>query len=250
MSTMNKNVDMHLDNVIDEISPSDEMFQGNREHYFDVGQSALRCIKLAIMSAGKEFKDINTILDLPCGYGRIMRMLKAAFPNAQITGSDLLREGVDFCARVFGSIPLLSDKDIKNVVPKNKYDLIWCGSLLTHLNSNQWPEFLSFFSDVLNPNGILVFTTHGRTVVDSIRNNNCDYGIEDNEKLSLMVKDFSRIGFGFSLYFHSNDYGISLSSPSYVLKLLEKYNKLRILTYLEKGWDNHQDVIACIKNTN
>ena len=138
------------------------MFQGNKGHFFHVGQSAMQCIKLAILASGKEFTAITKILDLPCGYGRVMRMLKSAFPEARLTGCDLLHDGVDFCAQVFGATPLYSDKSIENVEPKGKFDLIWCGSFLTHLDAVRWPKFIEFFNEVLEPGGILIFTTHGR----------------------------------------------------------------------------------------
>jgi len=233
--------------VVDDISPKDEMFLGNKEHFFQVGQSALQCIKLAILASGRDISDITKILDLPCGYGRVMRMMSLAFPEAKLTGCDLLHDGVDFCAQMFGANKLYSDKRIKNVETNEKFDLIWCGSLLTHLDSGQWEEFFNFFNEALAPGGILVFTTHGRYVANLMRSNKCNYGIDNNDKLAKVVDDYRLKGFGYSNYPNSDEYGISVSSPSFVLDLLEQQSGLRILTYLEKGWDNHQDVIACIK---
>jgi len=48
-------------NVIREISPNDSMYV-TEEHYFSVGHSALKCIKLAMLAAGKE--DFKNILDM------------------------------------------------------------------------------------------------------------------------------------------------------------------------------------------
>jgi SAM-dependent methyltransferase len=247
MSELRDLFDQRISDVIQDISPNDEMYLGNKEHYVHVGQSAIQCIKLAILASGRDFSDIKEILDLPCGYGRVSRMLKVEFPDAQLTGCDLLRDGVEYCKQLFGVKPLYSDKDIKNVKTDEKFDLIWCGSLLTHLNSDRWPAFIDFFNDALDPKGILVFTTHGRYVADLMRSKKCNYGIDDIAKLMKIVQDFDALGFGYANYPHSDEYGISASSPSYVLSLIEKQFGLRILTYLEKGWDDHQDVIACIK---
>ena len=41
----------------------------------------------------------ESILDFGCGFGRVLRMLKAAYPEARLTAADVKREGVDFCAR-------------------------------------------------------------------------------------------------------------------------------------------------------
>src|SRR4029453_9635557 len=83
------------DGLIEEISPNDGMFVGNRIHYFAVAQGALECIRVALLAAGKQ--DVRSILDLPCGHGRVLRKLKAEFPDAALTGCDIERDGVDFC---------------------------------------------------------------------------------------------------------------------------------------------------------
>ncbi len=233
--------------VIQEISPNDQMFVFGKEHYFHVGESALQCIKIAVLAAGKDFTDIKNILDLPCGHGRVLRMLKVAFPDARITACDLDRDAVDFCARVFGALPVYSEERPDDMQIKDKFDLIWCGSLLTHLNHDRWSEFLNFFNSVLNQGGIIVFTTHGRFSADMIRNGSYTYGL-DSIRLKTLLNDYDLTGFGYSDYSHSKNYGISLSSPSYVLSLLEKISDFHFLIYNEQGWDEHQDVISCIKD--
>ena len=93
--------------IIADISPRDTMYTaGWEQHYASVGQSALQAIRLAMLAVGKvHFKKI---LDLPCGHGRIQRVLRAAFPDAEITACDLDFDGVDFCVQTFGAIPLYS----------------------------------------------------------------------------------------------------------------------------------------------
>lgn len=245
---LKKLFDKNIGDIIQEISELDDMYQGNKEHYFHVGYSALQCIEYAILLANKELTDIRKILDFPCGYGRVLRALKAALPVAQITACDLERNGVDFCERVFGVNPVYSDKNLENVIINELFDLIWVGSLFTHIDRDQWPIFLNFFNEKLNPGGILIFTTQGRYSASLLRNGQSTYGLENPDKINSLLYGFDNNGFGFSSYFHSVDYGISLASPSFVLKILEKRQNLRILMNLEKGWDNHQDVYACVKN--
>ena len=246
---MNHSLDRNkiLSNVVQEISEFDDMYQGNKEHYYQVGESALKCIELAYISANKEFSELQKILDFPCGYGRVLRVLNAAFPTADITACDLVHEGVDFCKDVLGAIPVYSDKNLDNIVLPSTYDLIWVGSLLTHLDSEQWPKFINFFSKSLNSGGILVFTTQGRWSAAKLRNGTSTYGLENASKINNLLSNYDKQGFGFSSYFHSDDYGISLSSPSFVIRMLEQRHDLGIIMSLERGWDNHQDVFACIK---
>lgn len=234
-------------NLIQKISPDDGMYQAeNKEHYFNVGRSALKNIKLAVLAADKHFTDIRNILDMPSGYGRVLRYLKAFFQEAQITACDIEQDAVDFCCRVFNVRTVYSKKRPSDINIMDRFDLIWCGSLLTHLNLDRWPEFLDFFCSVLNSRGILVFTTHGRYCAERIRSGDFTYGLGDSE-LRVLLADYYRTGFGYVNYSNADEYGISLSSPSHVLKLIEKYHDFKLLLYNEKGWDNHHDVIACIK---
>src|SRR6476620_8602013 len=93
-------------NVIRTISPDEEMPIQDIEIYFSAGRSAVACINLAMHAAQKSASDVTRILDLPCGHGRILRYLKAAFPEAEITACDIRRDAVDFCASTFGAVPV------------------------------------------------------------------------------------------------------------------------------------------------
>src|SRR4051794_896860 len=61
--------------VIGTIAPGDGMYLGNNGDYLRAGYSALGCIRLALLMAGKS--DAMNILDMACGHGRVLRMLRA-----------------------------------------------------------------------------------------------------------------------------------------------------------------------------
>ena len=69
--------------VIREISPNDGMFRGNLTHYFGVGESAVKVIQNAMKVANKTVSDVKKILDFPSGYGRVLRSIRANFPDSQ-----------------------------------------------------------------------------------------------------------------------------------------------------------------------
>ncbi len=237
-------IDCQADSIIEEISPADTMFTGDKTHYFKVGESALHCIQTALAIAQKD--RVETIFDLPCGHGRVMRFLRRAFPDANITGCDLDTDGVDFCAKTFDAKPLYSNPNPDLIQPDTQFDLIWCGSLLTHLQADLCVGFLRLFDRALQPGGIAIFTTHGRLSVDWIRQKSYIYGLNPDE-LPQLLADYDRDGFGYLDYPNVQQYGISLSSPSWVCSQLEQFPKLRILSYTERLWDHHQDVVACMR---
>lgn len=127
------------DQVIRAISPNDEMFNAwgrDEASYHAVGRAGLDCVLRALDAAGKPMEEVHRVLDLPCGHGRVLRYLRAAFPEAEITACDLLRDGVDYCAATFGAVPVHSHEDpVRIPLERNAFDLIWVGSLLTHLDA-------------------------------------------------------------------------------------------------------------------
>jgi SAM-dependent methyltransferase len=240
--------------VIDEsavgkhISPADFSAVGGREeHYFRVGRSAVECIQKALDIASISPHRIKRILDLPCGHGRVLRYLKAAFPEAEITACDLLRDGVDFCSSIFGATALYSCDEPEDIpLEPGSFDLIWVGSLYTHLDAPLWPRFLAVLRNSLCPGGLLVFTTHGRNAYQRVIGGTT-YGIS-YWRVTLLAYRYERTGFSYTKYPGSESYyGLSLSHPAWVTHQLTAVGGLRLVSLSEESWDQHQDVFACIR---
>ena len=222
------------------ISPNDHMWLTGPQWYFDIGLSAIECITRALATA---HVTPGSILDFPCGHGRVCRMLRAAYPAAQLTVCDLDRDGVDFCAQQFAAEPVYSANDLQTIAVGRQFDLIWCGSLFTHLDRDRWPEFLGFFADRLSADGVLVFTTHGRQPIQWMLDGFFDYGLSREEQQRLMHA-YARDGFGFVS--PSNQiFGLSLSSLAFVCTQLERWSSLKLIGMHEAGWAGHQDVFSC-----
>ena len=235
-----------IEKALRDISPNDEMYSGDKRHYFSVGKSALEAVELALLAAKRSKSSIRRILDMPCGHGRVLRYLKAAFPQAQITACDLVRDAVDYCAFAFGAKPIYSEQQPKRIKLEGGYDLIWCGSLLTHLDENGSADFLRFFNSILSENGVLIFTLHGISCVYAVREGYVSYNLSEVEKKNLN-KEFARRGYWYISYPDRKNYGISFTAPSWVAKQFLQLPDFRLLTYTEMGWDNHQDVVSCIR---
>jgi SAM-dependent methyltransferase len=229
---------------IRDIAPEDGMEMSTPEVYYRFGLAALAYIRLALQVAGAV--QPRNILDLPSGYGRVLRMLKAAFPDADVTACDIDRAAVDFCAETFDAIPAYSTEDVTNLRLEGDYDLIWCGSLLTHLGAEGWRRFLPWFEGHLREGGVLVFTSHGRLIADEVRSGQRRFTVRD---LSSLVAAYERDGFGYEPYLDlERDNGISLSSPAWVCRELERCPSLELLMYTERGWNGRQDAVTCVRH--
>ena len=216
------------------------MYEYNPNLYFRAGPEALRCIRLAML-AGK-VDSIGSVLDFASGGGRVLRTLVAAFPEAQFTASDMYPEGVQFCAEKLGATGVISDEDPAQVNVGGPFDLIWCGSLLTHVNRERLLGFVSMFESVLAPGGLAVFTVYGRRIVQELRDGVNTLDLEPDD-IPRILRDYEQDGFGFS---KSSTGGDTLVSRSWACARLDEFPSFDLLLYLEHGWLG-QDVIAVIK---
>ena len=224
------------------ISPTDTM---NDEHYLSAGRSAVDCILKALSATS--ITSVNRVLDLPCGHGRVLRHLVALFPDAQIDASDLEKDGVAFCEKTFGVRGIVSDPDLTKAPLRGGYDLIWVGSLFTHLRRDITQRWLAHLASLLSDKGIVIATTHGRWcehIYETVR-----YISED--KWMKIVSECRASGYGYASYsrqeshhFMDHDYGVSMALPSATINDIENISGVRIYGYMERGWGDHQDVVV------
>ena len=256
--------------IIQTIAPDDEMWLGGPDWYFTVGESTVPAILRAL--AMGSLQNVETILDLPCGHGREARHLCAAFPEASFTFCDLNRAGVDFCTKTFGGRGVYSVPDLTQVRLPGPFDVIWVGSLFTHLDQRCTDEWMKFLCECLGDNGVLVATFHGRWSIEVQRT----HGLIDNARWRRILRDFERTGYGyadygavlsgsgkiidfarqcaqlpgilarrfFGLFERAPGWGMSLSKPEKIIEIAGNIPGVRILSYSERGWADNHDVLA------
>jgi SAM-dependent methyltransferase len=224
------------------ISPNDHMWITSPQWYFDIGLSAIECIRRSLAAV---HLTPASILDFPCGHGRVCRMLRTEYPGAYLAAGDLDPDGVDFCVAQFGAEPIYSREDIREVTLPRAFDLIWCGSLFTHLDCDRWHDFLGFFVNHLAPDGVLVFTTHGRQPIQWMKEGFFDYGLSAEEQRAW-IEQYARHGFGFQSP-GNQAFGLSLSSPAFVCAQIERWPSLKLVGLHEAAWAGHHDVVSCMK---
>jgi SAM-dependent methyltransferase len=223
------------------------MFVGsNIDHYLSVGRSALQSVRIALELAGAPGP--KRILDLPSGYGRVLRMLRYQYPDAEIAACDIDVDAIQFCAQEFGAIPIPGKEECTQTPLRGGYDLIWCGSLLTHFNAEKIKCVLRLFADHLSTGGVLVATTHGRRPIELYRGGVLKYfGPDEDHLFEEVIRQYKDTGFGYNNYSHTSTYGVSLSTPAWIARELEALPELHLLIYQEAGWSDHQDIVACLK---
>ncbi len=212
------------------------MFDGSDDHYLSVGQSAAQVIQRALHGR----PDPHRILDLPCGHGRVTRVLRALYPASAITVCDIDRSAVDFAARHFDALGVYSQEDFRALDLAELYDMIWVGSLITHLPEQQTRRFFDFAARHLAEDGTLIITSHGGLVAQRLLKWN--YGLTD-EAVRGLLADSWLCGYGYRSYPGGEGYGISLVRRAWFYDLFAA-GPLCLDSYEEQGWDRHQDVMV------
>jgi SAM-dependent methyltransferase len=227
------------------VADRDTMYLDGDAHYLSVGLSALAIIDAALGGA-----EPRNILDLPSGFGRVTRVLRARFPRAAITASDLDPAAINFCAARFGACAALSVRDFTRLRLRERYDLIWVGSLITHLPPPQTRAFFAAMARHMTPRSTLIVSSHGPSTVPRLRQQG--YGFTTKVAGDL-IAEFERTGFGYRDYAGSEreiqasltneNYGISVIDPSWLRESLPGCG-LRMDAYHEQRWDDHHDIVV------
>jgi SAM-dependent methyltransferase len=228
--------------VDDTISPTETM---NGQEYWILGQCAIEVIALACASA--KVRNVERVLDLPCGHGRILRHLVNLFPGAEYHACDLDRRGVDFCSSTFGAVPIYSNEDLTAVEFPCTYDVIWIGSLFTHTSRQVTRRMIAHLVHWLSPQGIIVATLHGRWS-EHVH----ELGpFIDSANWREILAEYDRCGYGYRNYpqgkshdYIEGSYGVSLTKPHAILQDTEATPGVRVHLYRERGWGDNHDVVA------
>jgi SAM-dependent methyltransferase len=223
------------------ISINDDMFQGDSQAYFRIGLESLEIIERnSIISNGWDYRKV--ILVLPSGHGRELRFIKARYPKARIVACDIEEDAVEFCKKVLNCEPLLSNMDFKLLQIPLNCDVIWVGSLITHLSSQRTESLVSKLWSSLKPGGTLFFSSHGQYVAD-ILNEGPNYGLEE-ESSKLLLKNYYGSGYGYANYPGRENYGISVITEKWIRNFVSSLKPICEMSFLPREWDQHQDVIC------
>jgi SAM-dependent methyltransferase len=229
------------------IHPNDFMFDHASPEevasYAERAGNVVANIEDSLAVGGRRYDDIERWLDFGCGYGRVIRFLVEHVPPDRIWASDVIKEGVDFCASEFGVHPLYSQPDLE-ALELEPFDFIYAISVLSHLNERNSRALLRLLGDALHPRGIAMFTTHGRRSLE----NPGLYGAEYGERREEIARAVAAHGMTFLPYAFTggDDYGMAWHAREWVEETVAELHgeAVRLIRFVPHGLDDHQDVFT------
>ncbi len=155
-------------------------------------------------------------------------------------------------ADIFDSMPRFCQRrlgaDEAVVVPRDpssldlgRFDLIWVGSLLSHLDAPAWKTLLRFLRRSVAAQGLAIFTTHGQSVVgEGLRTGENTLRFSGNE-LDQVLRDYDETGFAYGST-GTDDLGDCFASPEWIAAEVRDAG-WRIVIFSEAAWLG-QDLVA------
>lgn len=214
----------------------------NPEMYFFHGKSAMRLILGTLALLGRDRAEIDSILDFACGHGRVTRFFNSCFPQATLVVSDIDQAGVQFCAETFQAEPHISSANVESIDFGRKFDLIWVGSLMTHVDIPDWYRLLDLWQRSLNPNGILIFTYASAYVRYLAKGG--EFANLNKAHLARALQSYDESGFGYMPYRPGANFGQTFASEQWVANFMTRFPELRTVVHFERGWGARQNVLA------
>lgn len=241
--------DVNTLNFVREISPSDWMMRADRtqDWYFQRGHGAMSLVAFECQRARMV---PTSILDFGCGHGCVARMLKAFFPRARLVGQDVNPEWMDWCAQTLGIETIVSAPTIEEVTfEEGQYDVIWAGSVFSHIPEAAARHLLQQFRRALTDRGIVLFSTAGQIMRNSYRPE-IMHNVSE-EQIAEMCAAFDRGDYAFGSYDVSlyASWGHSLTPWQWMFARANEF-KMPICGFYEAGWGLVQDVFAMRKEPN
>ena len=78
--------------------------------------------------------DINSILDIGCGYGAFLYNFNNINSNTKLAGIDISKEAIEFCKKTIPTAKFINDKfsNITRHIKENSYDVVYTSGVIIH----------------------------------------------------------------------------------------------------------------------
>lgn len=190
----------------------------------------------SLSEAGRDWDSVGAVLEIGCGYGRIVRALRSTVVAERIHVSDVIDGGARFTASEFGATQIPTDPG-----PEwdRRFDLIYLLSVYSHLPKHAVAEHLRLTRRLLAPGGVLVFTTHGCDSAQHLQAYN-QYWLREHRVQDALAD----VGYYFERYPHYYDeYGMTWFTRDAVERLVaESVPALELVGCHLNDVTGHQDM--------
>lgn len=181
--------------------------------YLTTGWNGRNIIDKLITAKYQRWNNISNILDFASGFGRISRHLISEVGKENIWVSDIKKESVDWQKKHLEVKGILSEEDPNDFKPPVLFDIIFVGSLFTHLPERLFKDWLKRLTELLTDNGTLIISTFDINV----------HGKEYATEFKYLEMSEDKLFNSLPSSIKGDDtYGITYTTPEYINLLLHE----------------------------
>jgi SAM-dependent methyltransferase len=130
--------------------------------FLEGGRRTAEDIEAALARTGASIDRVGRALDFGCGCGRLLLETVRRWPHVRWAGSDVDERAIQWCAAHLPEAKILVNQPLPPLPFANgEFDLIWCGSVFTHLDEGRQDAWLGELRRTLAPGGYLLASVHG-----------------------------------------------------------------------------------------
>ena len=111
------------------------------------------------------FEKLQSVMDFASGWGRLTRVLEQKLQPKQIWVSDIYHDAVAWQGDVFGVNTLPSTTSPETLKHDQRHDIVFVGSMFSHLPSGLFEGWLQRLYAMLRPGGVLAFSVHDANIL-------------------------------------------------------------------------------------
>lgn len=128
--------------------------------YLQTGKAVAAALAEILRAEGVDPRDVRRYLDFAGGYGRNLRFIRDALPEAALHLAEIDREAVDFARESLGATGHYSTLMAADFDCAERFDAILVVSLFSHLRPPVFDDWVARLIGLLAPGGVLALTTH------------------------------------------------------------------------------------------
>jgi SAM-dependent methyltransferase len=195
--------------------------------YFVSGERIASSLSQLVEKRFGGWQAIGSFLDFGCGFGRVTRFVTLRTPRERIWASDVLAPAVRFQIERLGVNGFPSATDPAELRCDRRFDVVYVGSLFTHLPDGRFAAWFERLAGLLEPGGLMAFTVHDEELLPPHL---------EMPPEGLVFEPSSE-----SRSLEGADYGSTWVTPSYVASVIERFGRYQARR-IPRGLCDYQDL--------